>query len=103
MKSLLFIPFLLLFATFAFSHNTTDVTPPQIAHGEPSSPAHTDAILNDLIELGIVKTKAKASFLLEKDRLIVNDVWQDKSVLTYFVQKYKIDKVSTWVVYNYSM
>lgn len=106
MKSLQIIPVLLLFALSAMgtpvTTSTTKVISPVTQNGIPA-PATTDAILNDLVELGIIKDKSKASFLLEKGRLIVNDEWQDKDTLAYFVKKYSINKADTWIVYNYSM
>ncbi len=106
MKSLQIIPVLLLLAVSAISApittSTASVVAPVTQNG-PTAPATTDAILNDLVELGIIKNKSKASFLLEKGRLIVNDEWQDKDTLAYFVKKYNINKSDTWIVYNYSM
>lgn len=106
MKSLQIIPVLLLLAVAAMSAPTTTSNATMVTlvvQNGPTAPTTTDAILNDLVELGIIKNKSKASFLLEKGRLIVNDEWQDKDTLAYFVKKYNINKADTWIVYNYSM
>jgi hypothetical protein len=107
MKSLQVIPFILFAVSTAFGHTsaTTPIAPVTFeTTKDPGVPSiTTDAILEDLLQMGILKTRKNASFLLEKNRLIVNDEWQSEEVLKQFVKKYKIDKASSWIVYNYSM
>ena len=107
MKSLQIIPFILFAVGTAFGHTSATTQTEPIAleiSKDPVVPCiTTDAILEDLLEMGILKTRKNASFLLEKNRLIVNDEWQSTEVLKHFVKKYKIDKASSWIVYNYSM
>jgi hypothetical protein len=107
MKSLQVIPFILFAVGTAFGHaSATTPTEPialEMSKGPGAPCITTDAILEDLLQMGILKTRKNASFLLEKDRLIVNDEWQSTEVLKQFVKKYKIDKASSWIVYNYSM